>query len=392
MTKVLSRLVYWETRFRILFFMRVQIWTRRFDSYLTKKFRVARAERLVCERRHAWEQVKWSREQRKEFDKFWKDNYGRKISSAWHRYFESSAGKFDVRYMPLNVFTPELRQVINNYDLACFCDAKTNLSILFDDSREDRCVPKHYGYKIWNYYYDAKRSIVSKQELAERLANVGECVFKKSNDKQGHGFRFYNFENGRDLSSGQTPLEAIESAKGDFVFQERIRQHPTYARLSPKSLNTIRLVTYVCEDKVYHAPMLIRFGIGDSDVDNFHAGGIAVGVSDDGLLNRTGWRTVSSGHFTPVTVNPNTGLILEGYQLPYVDQILDFAYKNHGKLPGIGMVSWDLVVTEKGNPMIIELNVSEQSVKFPQFIQGTPLFGANTDKMLYVLKNKNVLK
>ena len=50
------------------------------------------------------------------------------------------------------------------------------------------------------------------------------------------------------------------------------------------------------------------------------------------------------------------------------------------------MISWDLVVTEKGKPMIIELNVAEQSIKFPQFVQGVPLFGDNTVKMLSLKK------
>ncbi len=379
-------MAFWGIMLRFRFLVRVRGYVRRFENYLTKELRVANGDRLICERRHAWEQVKWSNEQRKEFDKFWMDNYGRKISPSWHRYYERFSGVFDVRYMPSNVFTPELLQVINNYDLASFCAAKTNLSILFDDRSEDRCVPKHYGYKIWNYYYDSERNIVSKQELAERLADVGECVFKKANDKQGHGFHFFNFQGGKDTLTGQSPLEAIELAQGDFVFQERVRQHSAYAHLSPKSLNTIRLITYICENKVYHVPMLIRFGIGNSDVDNFHAGGVAVGVSDDGFLNQTGWRTVSPAHFEPCTLNPNTGEELGKYQLPYVDRILDFAYKNHGRLPGIGMISWDLVVTEKGKPMIIELNVAEQSIKFPQFVQGVPLFGDNTVKMLSLKK------
>ena len=384
----------------LLPFIRIRNWilrkTRKYarllDDRITLTLRRSRSDFILYARRLVLKRVKWSKEKERKFDEFWIKNYGRRISPDWHRYYEATTGVFDVSFMPSRIFSPELLPALNEMESARFCEAKTNLSLFFDDGRPVRCVPRHYGYKIRDYYYDGERNIVTKEVLAERLANVGECVFKRANDMQGHGFCFYNFQNGKDVKTGQTALEILNSTQGGFVFQERIYQHSAYAHLSPKSLNTVRISTFVCEGKVYHSPIAIRFGVGDSVVDNFHAGGIGIGVSDEGVLNKTGWRSLVHDVFEPCTVNPNNGELLEGYRVPYMDRIIEFAEKNHGKLPGIGVISWDLVVTEEGNPIVIEVNVSNQNLKFPQYMNGAPFFGEKTDKMLHILKKRRPRK
>lgn len=193
-------------------------------------------------------------------------------------------------------------------------------------------------------------------------------------------------KDGRDVKSGETALECIKSASGDFVLQERVTEHSSLSHLSPNSLNTIRITTYICEGKVYHSPIAARFGVGDSPVDNFHAGGLGIGVRDDGTLLKTALKSSSGRRLIECTQNPNNGEPFEGYKIEHMDRVIDFVTKNHGRIPGMGMISWDVVISENGDPVVIEVNACQQNIAFAQYLHGRSLFGDNTPKMLKLIR------
>ena len=343
-------------------------------------------KRMLFERREYFRNVKWTKERQKEFDQYWTTTYGSKIGSEWHRFYEALSGVYCVDYLPASVYLPDLAHKLNDAQMADLCGAKVMLSFFLDSPELENCIPKHYAYKIQGYYYDGNRSVLTCEELAERVANVGACVFKSSDGSQGRGVCMLDIKDGRDVKTGQSILELFQSTKGDFVLQERITEHSALSHLSPNSLNTIRITTYICQGKVYHAPIAIRFGVGDSFVDNLHAGGLGIGVQDDGTLLKTAWRIDSRHQGIAYTQNPNNGEPFEGYKIPYMDRVIDFTEKNHGRIPGMGMVSWDIVISEDGRPIVIEVNVSKQNPRFAQFLHCRPLFGDNTPKMLELVK------
>lgn len=330
--------------------------------------------------------VSWTRERQKEFDEYWLENYGSKIGSEWHRFYEGLTGSYSPNFFPTTLYSPNLARKINNMQLAAICDSKTMLPYFFNNAELGRkCIPDHYAYRIQGYFYDKDRNVVSCEELSRRVANVGPCVLKAAGEMQGKGVIMLDLKDGRDVKTGKSALELFKLTKGDFVLQERVTEHSALTYLSPNSLNTIRVTTYICEDVVCRSPILVRLGIGASPVDNFHAGGLAVGVRDDGTLLKTALQIDSRHLFTKQTINPNTGEPFEGYKLPFIDRVIDFVTKNHGRIPGIGMVSWDLILTEDGDPMVIEVNVSKQNIAFIQYVHG-PIFGDNTPKMLKLIR------
>lgn len=342
--------------------------------------------RSIYNRRQYYRRVKWSNERQKGFDEYWLANYGAKISSKWHRFYEGLTGVYCVDYMSSHVFVSELKLKFNDDQYSKVCGAKTMLPFFLNNAELGDCVPKHYAYKIRGYFYDGGRNVVTCEELAEYVSNVGACVFKSSEGKQGSSVCMLDLRNGFDAGTGQSVLELFRSTRGDFVLQERVSEHRALSHLSPNSLNTIRITTYVCEGKVYHAPIAIRFGVGESLVDNFHAGGLGVGVKDDGTLLKTAWSLDSNHRGIPHTINPNNGEPFEGYKIPYMDRVIEFVSKNHGRIPGMGMISWDVVLTEEGVPLVIEVNVCDQNIRFAQFLHCRPFFGNNTPKMLKLVK------
>ena len=48
-----------------------------------------------------------------EFKQYWKKNYGKEISSAWHKLYQSYTGKFNVRYFPEYLFSSKLEPLFD---------------------------------------------------------------------------------------------------------------------------------------------------------------------------------------------------------------------------------------------------------------------------------------
>lgn len=159
---------------------------------------------------------------------------------------------------------------------------------------------------------------------------------------------------GRLLADGASvSLEALAERLGRHVLQPRLTQHPALAALHPASVNTLRLITVRDRDgaRMFSRPVL-RIGFGGSVVDNGGAGGIQVFVDPEtgrlrgpGLMLRGG----------TVARHPDSGLALDGFEIPHFARAAALAVRLHHELPGLHSVGWDLAVTEDG-PVFIEGN------------------------------------
>ncbi len=58
----------------------------------------------------------------------------------------------------------------------------------------------------------------------------------------------------------------------------------------------------------------------------------------------------------------------------------------HANLPYLGILSWDLSLDTEGAVVLIEVNTTGQSAWFCQMVNGEPLFGENTGKMLQLIR------
>ena len=64
----------------------------------------------------------------------------------------------------------------------------------------------------------------------------------------------------------------------------------------------------------------------------------------------------------------------------------------HEMVPQIGVVNWDFTVDEKGEPVLIEANISGGSVWLPQMAHGVGAFGEQTKEVLQWLRFMKKLK
>ena len=52
----------------------------------------------------------------------------------------------------------------------------------------------------------------------------------------------------------------------------------------------------------------------------------------------------------------DSGVVLDGYQLPSYDKAIAFVKEMHGYLPFFNLVGWDIAIQENGEPIMIEWN------------------------------------
>ena len=138
----------------------------------------------------------------------------------------------------------------------------------------------------------------------------------------------------------------------DLFCEDTIEQHKTMKKLHEESINTIRVVTVLKDNKAYVMYTLVRIGIGDMKVDNVGSGGIYTVLSDDGVIVSPAW---SDKTITTYDKHPTNGINLIGFKIPMFNKVLDLCKKAALVEPHIRYVGWDVAITPDG-PVLVEGN------------------------------------
>lgn len=302
--------------------------------------------------------VKLKQEDKEKAEEYWKKHYGKRIPLKWHRKYYAFSGKFDPRYFPEILYTTKLEPLLNDDHVARVLSDKNMTEILFEkviSKEDDVTVPTTVCGCDNGFYFDKDRRPISQKQLFKELHECdNELIIKPSiGESSGHGVKLIKARKGIDEITGDTLENIILMYGKNFILQERIIQHDEYARIHPESINTIRVMTYRTNECIKAAPAVMRIGVGKSYLDNAHAGGIYVGVSKDGVLQRNAMRNYHELY----EFHPDTKIQFEGYRIPFVERILEVAKKMHECLPQIGFVNWDFCVNHDSKIVLIESNL-----------------------------------
>lgn len=139
----------------------------------------------------------------------------------------------------------------------------------------------------------------------------------------------------------------------DLIIEEYIYQHPDMI-FGNNSVNTIRLYT-ICNPTNRTVTILksvIRVGVGDSIVDNSHAGGCAYEVD-----KATGFVISSSYEANGDTnyIHPHTDICMLGRKIPFWENVLILCRNAALLIPQCRFIGWDVAITKDG-PLLIEGN------------------------------------
>ena len=335
----------------------------------------------VIKRKSMYADVKWTDDQNKEFEQYWQFHYGRKIYSGWHKIYESINNQFCVQYIPEMLFTTKIERLLNDYQYA---DVLADKSLVETFAQAVGChVPSTILMRSKNIFYDHNRRPISYDRACHIINENRDDIVIKPTIDSGSG-RAVHFMTEDERAQIKTTLEGLGS---DFIAQEAIKQHPVFSSINPSSVNTLRVMTYIINDNIYHVPIALRMGTGNSRVDNIHAGGLVVGVLDNGKVLPKAYQLGYGDNKKSFTRHPATGVEFSNIVLPAIDKVIETAYSVHSRFPRLGIASWDFTVDEDNNPVFIEANLINQSIWFPQIVHGKGGFGKNTSDLLKLIRH-----
>lgn len=334
--------------------------------------------------RALYKDVRWTGQQQNEFDTYWKTNYGKKISSKGHKYFESVNGVFHKDYFPEFLYTTKLELKLNDYFYASLFNDKSLFEVIFARQTVAK-FPKTILINNNGIFYNSERTIIDIPKAKELLYNCGEVVVKPIlGGSEGRGILFPNYSDGKDKNNKIQIDELVNKQAKNFIIQQKIIPNETYNQIHPESLNTIRIMTYLAEGEIHHAPLCMRVGTGKTKVDNLGEGGLLIGVSDTGYLLKYSYKLGDSKERTDK--HPDTGILFENYKLDGIPEIIVAAKELHGLTPRIGIISWDMAYSEENEVVLIEANFLAQSLRYPQITHEKPAFGKQTAYMIHLIR------
>ena len=364
---------------------------RRFSKNIGERFEILfqegyeRLKYRKIETKRIWKSVKLTKEQKREIDEFFKQNYGKRIPYTYHRLYTAYTGNFDKKYIPNMLYAPYLERFLTDLSYGNVFTNKNTLSILARGLNVK--MPENIVMCNKNGYYDKYFNRITLSEVERLLQDAGKVFIKKTTESfGGRGCTIANFLNGIDINTNLPVSKLVCSLGDNFCIQELIVCHESIRKIYPHSVNTFRVITYILEGEVYHCPVILRLGLGGSFTDNASAGGIFIAVDEDGVLHKSAF----TEYRKEFTSHPDTNLVFEGHKIEHLNKVIELAERLQLAIPQVGIINWDFTINEEGHPILVEANMRNDvqvgSVWLPQMAHGKGPFGDNTAKILQYIR------
>ena len=231
--------------------------------------------------------------------------------------------------------------------------------------------------------FDVNYELVESYNIKKVLSNETSIIVKPSIDgSSGKGVMFFDKIQNKwiERDTGEYLIDMIyEKTGNDFIVQRTMNQSPFMSNLCKTSVNTIRIAVYrsINDNKCHALRAIVRIGKDGSLVDNAHAGGMFIGVDDDGKLGK--YCCDQFGQTTTIFNGIDFGK--KDLIIPNYSKIKEFAEEIGSYIPHLRLLALDIMIDEKNHPILIEYNVRAFSPWLFQFTCGTA-FGKYTDEII----------
>ncbi len=315
--------------------------------------------------------VSYTKEQIRLIKRLW-GRLPRKPALSWHLLYGKANGVLDHRYCPEDLFYAYIEPSLNSREMSAAYSDKNNLNKIFDVRTPKTILRCINGY-FYNHDYDPiKRSSI---ELPE-----GEYVLKPSTGNGGGESVERIRIRGNLVHTKQATRSAEEVSlvcNNNFIIQEIVPQAAELSAIHPHSVNTLRIATLRIDNEAKHLSSVLRYGMGGSFVDNQRTGGASVGVKPDGTLRHYAFDKYGNR----AAKHRETEIVFAGYEIPGYSRAVELVKELHLGLPYFDMVSWDVIIDNENQAVILEVNLMRQGINLHQFTNG-PLFGEHTEYVL----------
>ena len=272
---------------------------------------------------------------------------------------------FDPRYLTHYYYLPIVAHLINNYKWTQIFEHKSLLGWLVPGRIR---FPRIFFRVVDGEFYNGNMEQISRKECYSECADHYPLILKDSTSTSG-GISVKQISSEKELDL------VITGKRRDFLAQELLVQHPSFAKFNSTSVNTLRVTTLYLNGVYSTLSIILRMGKAGASVDNWR-GGILVGVDPDGKMHETGYdihlnrfRESNGTVFGEETIS----------QVPELLIALENAHKH--QFPLCKLIGWDIAFNASNEPVVIELNSSQPGVIGEQLCTG-PIFGNRTQEVI----------
>lgn len=190
---------------------------------------------------------------------------------------------------------------------------------------------------------------------------VDKLIIKPILGRSGSGIVMATRVKNKIFINNGTELVSLDNfqLKTESLLQAVVPQHSDVAKFSNTSVNTIRVMTlYTKSEEAFIASAFMRFGVGKSFVDNWSAGGVAVGVNHHlGTLKERAYNK----HGEVFLKHPGTDIPFNGFQIPFWEQVVEMSTKVQTFCHFHKLLGLDIAITPNG-PVLIEINAQPDTI------------------------------
>lgn len=244
----------------------------------------------------------------------------------------------------------ELVKMLNEQSFTPYFEDKAKFNEKFD-----KYLKREWLYLNENSLEDFKAFIKDKEIIIAKP--LDQCC--------GRGIDIYSVND----YDAEALFNSLISQKA-YLIEEVVKQHPIMDTLSASSVNTIRIITILNGENVNLVAGCVRMSRNGNIVDNFNSGGLS------GILNINTGKIVTDGYDkfrSTFKKHPDTGTIINGFEVPMWDDVVNLVVEAAKVVPQIRYVGWDVAISNKYGPLLIEGNSypGQDVTQYPKLNLGT---------------------
>ena len=231
-------------------------------------------------------------------------------------------------------------------------------------------------------HYNAEMDRIDRGDVVKILQSYGDEVIIKltTASSGGHGVTKIKCGDSADHIS-----DVLASIGKNYICQGVLRQSENTAIFNESSLNTFRINTVNINGTCSCECIMFRHGQNGSIVDNFAAGGIACGMTKEGVFNG-----VNVNSQLQRVARLSDGTSYEDLSIPEISNVIHTAIDAHQRfMPYIGHAAWDFAIDENGDPVMIEVNLMLPGIMIEQLTSCGSIFGDRTEEVIRYTTDRN---
>ena len=204
----------------------------------------------------------------------------------------------------------------------------------FWDKEKFNVAFSDFVHRDWLYCENA-----TEEQVRAFLEHHKKIMVKPSSASSGRGIHVYRGED-----------QVVDLIESKSLLEEFVVQHPEMEKLNPSSVNTVRVYTILDNQGMPHIlSASIRVGGANSEVDNFHAGGVGYPLDIQYGVVMAAGRSIRG---EMCLYHPGTGAKMIGFEVPNWQQLKSYIFQAVHVLPSARMIAWDVAVLENGFELI----------------------------------------